>query len=67
MDENKAFLTIRVDAELKRELAQACELEHRTVSSFSRLLLEYAWSQYLKAGSIRELLSPREESHLLKE
>jgi len=67
VSESKAFLTIRVDAELKHELAQACEIEHRTISSFSRLLLEHAWSQYLKAGSIRELLSPREESRILKE
>jgi hypothetical protein len=67
VSESKAFLTIRVDAELKRELAQACEVEHRTISSFSRLLVEYAWGQYLKAGSIRELLSPREESRLVKE
>jgi len=67
MSENKAFLTIRVDAELRRELMQAAQIEHRTVSGFSRLLLEFAWGQYLKAGSIRELLSPQEESHFIKE
>ena len=56
----KAFLTIRVDAELKKELSQASEVEHRTISSFSRLLLEYAWGQYLRAGSVRDLLSTEE-------
>lgn len=61
MQESKAFLTIRVDAALKDELLKASQLEHRSLSNFSRLLLEYAWGQYLKAGSIRELLAPAEK------
>jgi len=59
---SKAFLTIRIDRELRDELHQASELERRSLSAFSRLLLEYAWGQYLKAGSIRELLSQQEQS-----
>lgn len=59
---SKAFLTIRIDRELRGELRQASELERRSLSAFSRLLLEYAWAQYLRAGSIRELLSPQEQS-----
>jgi hypothetical protein len=61
MQESKAFLTVRVDSALKDELLKASQLEHRSLSNFSRLLLEYAWGQYLKAGSIRELLAPEKE------
>jgi hypothetical protein len=62
MNSGKAFLSIRVDHELRDELQKASGLEHRSLSSFSRLLLEYAWNQYLAAGSVRELLSNREQS-----
>jgi hypothetical protein len=62
MARSKAFLTIRVDNELRDELRQASELERRSLSALSRLLLEYAWAQYLKAGSIRELLSPQDQT-----
>jgi hypothetical protein len=61
MGSSKAFLSVRVDHELRDELQKASDLEHRSLSGFSRLLLEYAWNQYLAAGSIRELLSSREQ------
>jgi hypothetical protein len=64
MEGNKAFLTVRVDATLKQELFQASQLEHRSLSNFGRLLLEYAWGQYLKAGSIKDLLEQSEEQTL---
>jgi hypothetical protein len=50
------FISIRIDEELKAELLQASELERRSLSAFCRLLLEYAWGEYLKAGSMRVLL-----------
>jgi hypothetical protein len=62
MSQAKDFISIRLDHELKRELLQASELERRSLSNFSRLLLEYAWGQYLRAGSMRELLTPQEHS-----
>ena len=58
----KDFISIRVDQELKAELTQASELEHRSLSSFCRLLLEFAWGRYLEAGSMRDLLSPQEHT-----
>ena len=67
MSTRKVFLTMRVDAELKDELNQASELERRSVSSFSRLLLEYAWGQYLQAGSMRELLQSEDKTGVSKE
>ena len=60
--QTKEFISIRVDQGLKEELAQASEVEQRSLSSFCRLLLEFAWGQYLKAGSMHELLSPSEHS-----
>jgi hypothetical protein len=60
----KAFLTIRIDAPLKDELVKASQLEHRSLSNFGRLLLEFAWGEYLKAGSIRELLAEKQHSHI---
>jgi hypothetical protein len=62
MSQAKDFVSIRLDHELKGELLQAAELERRSLSNFSRLLLEYAWGQYLKAGSMRDLLTPQEHS-----
>lgn len=56
MNHVKDFVSVRLDKSLKEELLKAAELEHRSLSSFSRLLLEYAWREYLKAGSMRELL-----------
>ncbi len=60
MSQTKDFISIRLDGELKAELIQASELEHRSLSNFCRLLLEFAWGQYLKAGTMRDLLSPQE-------
>jgi len=62
MAQAKDFISTRLDRELKDELLKASELERRSLSNFSRLLLEYAWAQYLKAGSMRELLTPQEHS-----
>jgi hypothetical protein len=50
------FISIRLDGELKTELQQAAELERRSLSNFCRLLLEYSWGEYLKAGSMRNLV-----------
>ena len=58
---SKDFVSIRLDQELKAELVQAADVERRSLSNFGRLLLEYAWGQYLKAGSMRALLSPPHE------
>ena len=58
----KDFVTIRLDQELKAELQKAAELESRSLSNFGRLLLEHAWAEYLKAGSMRELISHRERT-----
>lgn len=60
MSTRSEYLTIRVDAELKDEISKAAQLEHRSLSNLSKLLLEFAWDRYLAAGSIRELL---ENSH----
>ncbi len=56
MSQATGFVSIRLDGELKTELQQAAELERRSLSNFCRLLLEYAWGEYLKAGSMRNLL-----------
>jgi hypothetical protein len=50
------FISIRLDGELKAELCQAAELERRSLSNFCRLLVEYAWGEYLRAGSMSNLL-----------
>jgi uncharacterized protein (DUF1778 family) len=65
MPQSKDFISIRLDEELKAELQKAAELERRSLSNFGRLLLEYAWDQYLKAGSIRALIE-RHEQHSLE-
>lgn len=62
MPQSKDFISIRLDAELKAELQKAADLEQRSISNFGRLLIEYAWSQYLKAGSMHELISEQERS-----
>jgi uncharacterized protein (DUF1778 family) len=56
MSTRSEYLTIRVDAELKDEISKAAQLERRSLSNLSKLLLEFAWDRYLAAGSIRELL-----------
>lgn len=56
MTQAKEFISIRLDGELKAELNQASDVERRSLSNFCRLLLEYAWGEYLKAGSMRNLL-----------
>ena len=43
MSQVSEFISIRLDGELKAELRQAAELERRSLSNFSRLLLDYAW------------------------
>lgn len=64
MSSRSAYLTIRVDAELKDEISKAAQLEHRSLSNISKLLLEFAWNRYLAAGSMRELLESKEkEAH----
>jgi hypothetical protein len=60
--QSKDFISIRLDQELKAELIKAAGLEQRSLSNFGRLLLEYAWDQYLKAGSMRDLISQRERA-----
>ena len=62
MPQSKDFISIRLDEALKAELQKAAELEQRSLSNFGRLLLEYAWAQYLKAGSMRDLIVQREAS-----
>jgi hypothetical protein len=62
VNRQKDFISIRLDQELKAELLKAAELEQRSLSNLSRLLLEFAWSQYLKAGSMRELISQQEHT-----
>lgn len=62
MPQSKDFISIRLDTELKAELQKAAELERRSISNFGRLLIEFAWSQYLKAGSMRELIAQHEHS-----
>jgi hypothetical protein len=57
----KDFITVRLDQKLKAELLKAADVERRSLSSFSRLLLEYAWGEYLKASSLHDLLSPPAE------
>jgi hypothetical protein len=54
----KDFITVRLDEKLKAELLKAADMERRSLSNFSRLLLEYAWGEYLNAGSLHGLLSP---------
>lgn len=61
MTQPKDFISVRLDQELKAELVQAAELERRSLSNFCRLLLEYAWGQYLTAGSMNSLISPSHE------
>lgn len=62
MPNPKDFVSIRLDEELKSELLKAAQIEQRSLSNFSRLLLEFAWGQYLKAGSISNLISQEEHS-----
>ena len=62
MPQSKDFISIRLDPELKAELQKAAELERRSLSNFGRLLIEYAWAQYLQAGSMRELIEQHERS-----
>jgi hypothetical protein len=65
MSQAKDFVSIRLDRELKDELLKAADLERRSLSSFTRLLLEFAWAEYLKAGSMHALITSHE--HSLKE
>jgi len=65
--QSKDFISIRIDEELKAELLKAADIERRSLSNFSRLLLEFAWAQYLKAGSISNLLAQEEQRALAGE
>jgi hypothetical protein len=58
----KDFITVRLDEKLKAELLKAADVERRSLSNFSRLLIEYAWGEYLKKGSLHDLLSPPAEA-----
>ncbi len=62
MPHQKDFVSIRLDKELKEELLKAADLERRSLSSFTRLLLEFAWSEYLKQGSMHALIAAHEHS-----
>jgi hypothetical protein len=64
--ERMGYVTTRIDAELKAELEKACEIEGRKLSTFCRLLLEYGWNSYLRAGSIAALVS-REAMTIVEE
>jgi hypothetical protein len=66
MAERMEYITTRVDAELKDEMEKACEIEGRKLSTFCRLLLEYGWNSYLRAGSIAALVS-REAQKIVEE
>ena len=68
MSSRSEYLTIRVDAELKEEISKAAQIEHRSLSNISKLLLEFAWNRYLAAGSMRELLDQmgKEEHRTVK-
>jgi uncharacterized protein (DUF1778 family) len=57
MPQSKDFISVRLDKALKAELQAAAEMERRSLSNFGRLLLEYAWAQYLKAGSMQALIA----------
>lgn len=65
MSQANGFASIRLDDELKTELQQAAELERRSLSNFCRLLLEYAWGEYLKAGSMRNLLDRTQQQQTM--
>lgn len=65
MPQSKDFISIRLDEALKAEFQAAAEIERRSLSNFGRLLLEYAWAQYLKAGSIRALIEMHEQ-HIME-
>ncbi len=67
MPQSKDFVSIRIDQELKAELLKAADVERRSLSNFSRLLLEFAWAQYLKAGSISNLIAQEEQRTLAGE
>jgi len=64
MPQSKDFISIRLDQALKTELQAAAEVERRSLSNFGRLLLEYAWAQYLRAGSIRALIAMHEQESM---
>lgn len=61
MSSRSEYISIRVNAGLKDELSKAARLEHRSLSNTCRLLLEYAWDEYLKAGSLKQLLDSTEK------
>lgn len=61
MAEIKDYLTVRIGPQLKSQIFEAAEKEHRSLSNLGRLLLEYAFEQYRKAGSLHDLLDSQEE------
>lgn len=62
MSRGMDFISIRLDSDLKKELLQASDVERRSLSNFCRLLLEYGWGEYLKAGSMRNLLESLDDT-----
>ena len=66
MEGIKEYITVRVDEELKAALVRSSESEHRSLSNLSRLLLEYAFRQYRRAGSLHDLLHSQKELSLTK-
>jgi len=59
----KDFITVRLDEKLKHELTKAADVERRSLSNLCRLLLEHAWGEYLKAGSLHTLLEASSTEH----
>jgi hypothetical protein len=55
------YLSLRLDRSLRHALVEAAAAEHRPVSNFCRLLLEFAFSEYRRAGSICDLLAAGRE------
>lgn len=56
------YITVRVDSGFKDALVEASRAEHRPLSNFCRLLLEYAFGHYGRAGSIHTLLLAQENA-----
>jgi uncharacterized protein (DUF1778 family) len=65
--ERMDYMSLRLDRSLREALVEAANAEHRPLSNFCRLLLEYAFSEYQRVGSIRDLLSADREEARIKE
>ncbi len=60
----KEYVTVRVDTSFKNALVEASRTEHRPLSNFCRLLLEHAFAEYRKVGSMRDLFLSSEHEQL---